>query len=236
MTAKNFLLHYVGSGLYSSQDFIAEATKLGVNRAFPVWLVKQAKIEFGIPILLATWEADPTLCVPVDPAKSKAKHPENARKKQGYATIFGYFTVDGISVAGDSLIKDNLKGKLNAVEKQIVPLEVVRECGSYTIYSIVETGQDLKDILKAFDETQKEIGGAKIFLSGKFQPLTPVKIGPTGFSRAGAVAGLDEAMIRAGQVDTIRRIAFLGEYERRTYVPKVEREAKAIGATAPQSF
>ena len=68
-----YLLHYIGYGLYKQELFEREAKKIGVQRAIGFGML--GSLEFGQPILLAHFTGA---------AVSRAE-------------IFGYFVVNGVT-------------------------------------------------------------------------------------------------------------------------------------------
>jgi hypothetical protein len=199
-----FKLHYTGKGLYGKERFIEEARRLGVSRSVPARML--SKVKWGDPILLAEYEPS-----------------DAGRFKDGKALGFGYFAVNGLSLANvpDGL-RDKLLKRLDVVDGEAVGATVRRRCGSYIVGSQYVVNDSLGELIAAIRKLSKqEQEKVKVFVNGEFSELE-FELQPINFCRTLVTVDLDldpDMIIRGtGEV----KLAFLYDYERRHYVRKSE--------------
>jgi hypothetical protein len=195
-----YYLHYVGNGLYPEGEFIKESKKYGVNRCFPLRIIKNLK--WGERILLATFQKD---------ANSEVL-------KGGTANVFGYFVVNGINIVASEHYKEQLKLSFKEGTTVDHPMEeVYRRCGSYIItnrYYIMETIPEVVEKIKTISDRMKE--PVKVFVTGKFYDYERT-ITPISFSRSVVRV---EGDMNLGSEATLTHVGFLSTYNKRSYITK----------------
>lgn len=141
-------IHFIGNSYYSKFKFIKEALKYGVTRKIPHNQFKN--IHIGDRVFLI-----------------------QGGQKGG--RVFGYFTVDRLTLENKELIEDMEKnGYIQAPIAGFTPMAVDRECGSYTVTGSF-TMYDPKatmDYIKSKDS--KEVGS--VMVGGQFYGLSTVGI------------------------------------------------------------
>jgi len=206
-----YRLHFVGKGLYSKEDFIIEAEKHGVNRAFSPKLAQ--KFNFGDKILLAQFE----------PVK---KDEEGKIIEQGKALVFGYFVLSGVTfnpVDNREEFMGKLNSQLDIINITPIGEHVSRKCGSYTIGVVATVKNDLKDIMEKAIKIAKEMEvKVKVFLSGKFYQITMKEITPIKFHRSGREVEVDVPLESEEVKDKLVR--YIGDYKQKLYLLKKDRE------------
>jgi len=163
MRTYEYLLHYVGQGLYSRKEFIDEARRLGVNRAFPITMFK--RLKWGDQILLATHNSD-----------------------NNVATVFGYYDIQGINLAGDEEAKTRFFDNIRVLKivSDDTPKPVARKCGSYYVGAVYIVEDTLEEIADKVKQATEQGGKLKVFVYGAFHALkTPREIPSMNFTRSG---------------------------------------------------
>ena len=208
------LLHFVGSKLYSPKAFSDEAKSLGVNRAFPSWLIRNAGLNYGDTVLLGDWKRDPA----INP---------NAQTRLGTARIWGGFKVEAFNVSATPKLQVRFKELLDLLKPNenasIVTRKVKRMCGEYILNETRDTKIPLPEIIKAWEEAKKDTGEeGKMFLSGAYDELPSIVpvCKPVGFSRAGVFVGFLKT-----SVGSVARpsIGFIDGYAQTKYIKKKDR-------------
>lgn len=223
---KMHILHFVGSKLYSPKAFKDEAQKIGVNRAFPSWLIKNAGLNFGDSVLLGDWSRDNTL--------NPTSH-----TRLGNARIWGKFKVTAFNVSATDRLRQRFSELLNQEkpnEKMVSePKLVTRQCGSYLLSATRETDIPLPAIIKAWEDAKVDTGEeGKMFLSGAYEDIQPEVVvrKPVGFSRAGIF--VDYLETRLGNYAR-PSIGFIDNYSQVKYVKKGDRPKEDAPAPAPSA-
>jgi hypothetical protein len=205
-----YLMNYVGTGLYSIENFAREAQAIGVNRSFPPALIKNVK--FGDKILLATFKMD------------ENEWTEN--RKRGKATVFGFYIVDGMGITGSPEVKTELRNSLTLTEYEAREYDVNRECGSYRVTSNYTVTEDLPRILEILHEICVRLGQkVKVFLNGRFVGMPSFDIEGVAFTRTALFVDIEQEL-EAEMVD--RSITEIEQYERRTYWTRSEARARGL--------
>ena len=205
-----YFLHYIGKGLYDKEDFIIEAEQIGVNRAFPSFMLK--KMNFGDRILLAQYES--------------GKQEDGKALETSKAVVFGYFVVSGLNF--------DCQNKAEFLERLVSQLKVVsigkeqnkvvkRKCGSYTIGSVYYVKDSLPDIIDKAVKIAEELQiKTKTFAGGSFHQMTLKTISPVPFTRTGFYVELNKNL----ESEKIRfsKIGFIGNYQQKKYYLKAEKK------------
>jgi hypothetical protein len=166
-------IHYINNGkggIYGKTVFVEEAKRLGVNRAFPIFIAK--KIKFGDRIYTAIYEKDP-------------KKPNKERWLDGTANVFGYFVVSSLNIVGNV---QPVYTALGITPQSSGPTKIQRSCGSYSIAHVAQTQESMDKIIA---EIEKQKLPCKIFLGGNFYDYETI-INPINFSRSVVYAEFDD--------------------------------------------
>ena len=139
---KRTWIHFVGANYYSIDKFIKEANSVGIARAIAPQVLK--KMSTGDVVLLA--------------------------QKVGKSTrIFGYFTFTTMTGLDPELVQKLKEKKIIQQLPALAPMEVERECGSYTItgsYSVADSNA----MMNLIRETDNEKIG-RVMIGGQFHYL-----------------------------------------------------------------
>lgn len=201
-----FKIHYVGKRLYSIEKFEAEAKKIGVSRAIPIFLLGE-KLKFGDMILLARYKFKEWRIVDVEKEDSK---------KFGDAEIFGYFIIDGLNLPTEITEKILPNLDVVSVDTPKTPILVSRECGEYVVMSSVQITNSLDEVV---DEIKK-IGKTKIFITGRYFPIEPhIFIQDMTFSRHILEIEIDDFVDKSVDL-TEKQIQFIDKYRQIRYITK----------------
>jgi hypothetical protein len=237
-TVNRYPMLYVGRGLYGVQKFVAEAEKLGVNRALPERIV--GSLMWGDPVLLGEWRPNmeaqrATMLLSMMDSDAPIREPHSNKglrfKRIGGAQVFGYFRVTGLNFTGPEAAKEALIAILDVVETVAVNQKVARQCGSYEIGSTSFVRDTIADIVEKAQviETMMNIR-FKWFVTGKFEPFGPLDLADAKFSR-GVVglafdAPLDLNDAKFEGEGTQHPVSFLYDYNRRIYLRKDSKEVQ----------
>ncbi len=151
-------LHFIGSGYYAKDAFAEEATKLGANRRIALRLL--GAFKWGDRVWVAQGDMQ------------KRNRSTTFRGSE----VFGYFTVDAITISPPEILAEDFIGE--ALE--VVEEEVVRGCGTYTVVNIFPTSASIAEI--AADLRLADCKELAVFLHGRFVPQEPtVRLPDYGF-------------------------------------------------------
>ena len=211
MTEHEYLMHYVGSGLYGIRRFINEAKRIGVQRAIPFNMLRHVK--WGEPILLADHKK-----VPVTPDE-----------KMPVAMVFAYFKVDSLSYQLDPDVKEKLLSKVTIVSSSMPQREhEQRACGSYDVGMSFEIKESIEEVVQKIEEAclecKKSINNFKYFLKGEIKVLdAPIIMRNTKFNRGYRKVTLDG--LKLDKEKPKKALFFLNNYSRRMYMTKDDEKA-----------
>lgn len=217
-------LHYIGHGprgVYTPARFVAEATKIGVNRSIPArWL---RGMQWGESVLLGTW----------DGKKDREGHRKDPNDREGTASIFAYFILTGLNLSASKDCKKMILKNLHIVETvERETTRVERACGSYEIGATSYVKETIAEIV-AIGEEIAEKRGEKIkwFIGGPIRALKEyVTLDPAKFTRTilnvSTQVSLTEGLDGDGEVRT-GGVSFVFSYELRKYVRRADRERLA---------
>jgi hypothetical protein len=175
--------------LYPRSGFISEARRLGVNRAIAAAVLK--KMEWGQPILVADFPKERVTVQEVERGRRKEK---KRVYLEGTAVIFGYFTVDNVTLIGLTVAaRKEFFASLNVARSWAVNERVVRACGSYIISGSAEVRNSLAEVVEKGEEIAKKYGlKIRWFVGGRYHPLEAVKIPGVKFFRGYMPVELEE--------------------------------------------
>ena len=161
--ARGIPIHFVGLRYYTVQSFIEEAEKLGVSRALPPKILKQFK--WGSKIYLAI----------------HSKREMEDGQKAPIATVFGFFTIDGINLKASQRLHDAVLNdpRVQVVEHQTFdqPMQESRGCGEYAVASATAVRVELATLIQVIEEHARRFGEKfKIMATGRFYEILPVKL------------------------------------------------------------
>lgn len=192
-------LHYIGRSTYSTnKKFINESKKYGIQRSFPINIIRHQIKQFGKEIYLGQWKF--------------THQPDGETTRLGNATVFGKMQITGLTLPAETGKK--IFGKIKNVKLQ-EPKCVNRECGKYIVVVIIFTTKTLIEILDLIEE---KIGKTKIFLTGNFIELNPnILLENMAFSRT-----LVNVFMNPTNTTEIteKEITFIKDYQQTKYHPK----------------
>lgn len=220
---RTYWLHYIGRGLYSADSFEEEAGREGVARAFPRSIL--ARMRFGDPVLLAQFEGDP-----FRPKRRDRRGRERPVNNVGKAHVFGVFRISGLNMrASDDETRIAFHDRLDIIEivTGTPPHTVRRNCGSYEVRATFIVRDDIPDLCRKAGEAEAEAGGRiRFFATGSFYPVAPhLTLDPARFNRAPIQVDLTGYNIDEPPETEGRTVAFIFDYEQRSYIPKAEAAA-----------
>lgn len=218
-----YLLHYVGSKLYSEKVFIEEAKRLGVNRCLPLRQLKS--IKFGDKILLATYvpKAIKQEQILLGESQEAQTFDKRKNKRDGTAKVFGYFTVSCINLHAPDSFKIALTSQLNIVETKDNNALFIRQCGTYILGMSHIITNSLNEVVSKIERLMLERNEkVKVFVSGEFTELN-AEISPINFSRTViAVEVVEQIPFK----DVLNVIGYIYNYEKRLYIKKYEKRGR----------
>lgn len=222
-TTNRYLLHYIGVALYTDESFKEEARQVGVNRALPP--NRLSNMKWGDPILLGRWSP-----LAKDDAAGKVIIDKAGHDKQvlGTARLLGYTNVHGINF--DCQNREEFITKLTS-QLDVTSISegggtVKRKCGSYSLGATYYVKNELADIVeKATNLADAMQLKVKVFFNGSLVDLpngAQVSISPVAFATGGIYVNLSAPLEKA--IKPEQRIAFLGNYERKKYLLKEDKQ------------
>jgi hypothetical protein len=221
----NYHLHFIGARLYDKQAFEKESHRLGVNRAFPPQVIKN--MQWGDRILLAQYEAVNTV----------SQITNLVCDRWGRANVFGYYVFDGMNLDAPDDIRQEVIKRLAVVETIDRSETVDRACGSYSIGASHCVTDTVKEIMVKLEEACKEKnfeGKIKVFVSGRYYPITPTVIEPVHFSRAGLTVELAEDI--TAPIQDKNAVRFIVNYSQRRYTKKKKKEQAGVVQKSIEGF
>lgn len=194
-----YWLHYIGKGLYSKDSFELEATRIGVQRAIPFYMLKAFK--WGDIILLAHW------------SKSEAQ-------------VFGYFALTSVTHNLPKEINDELLEKLE-VTLILQPNNAYenRQCGAYFNGAIAYINNSIEDIEREAIKVCGKVGASpnefKWFLKGYYKPLEQMVIlKPAKFTRGYLRTKIQDLNLKTLPQEEHGSLIWIYNYQKRTYLRK----------------
>jgi len=200
-----YWLHFIGNRLYGIKRFIAEARRLGVQRAVPFHQLKH--FRYNDVVLLATY---------------------NKIEDEDVAHVFGYFRITGL-VYNLEEANEKLLEKLDIVKTVDCGGKTeTRACGSYCVGSAYIVNDDLPEIYEKAKETCKEAkvdpNKYKWFLKGPLIVLDePVILRGQKFFRGYRQVEIEGLEIPKPSGES-RYLIWIYDYKQRKYLPKRERD------------
>lgn len=225
-------LHYAGSRLYSPEKFEAEAGRIGIARALPMWCIRQ-NLAWGDVVLLATYTGHKG-------TDGKTLKGSDGKPYWGKANAWGYFVLSGLNLDAPPEVREALMRALHVVRvEKFPPIKIERECGAYIIESAAYVRESLPEIIRALEDILERIHvfgeklGIRLFITGTtMRPLAPhVTIEPVTFTRTIVKVDLEDfsPFVTPPEAEADGRpIAFIadGSYSARRY-KKLSPEEKA---------
>lgn len=213
-----YYLHYVGSKLYPKEVFIKEAETVGVNRCFPIPLIKNLK--WGDKILLGIYHPKEIKQIETQLTIEGKEEKQDRRKNKsnGKAEVFGYYIVTGLNLVASDEFKMKLMAQLNIVKSTEKNQPVNRQCGSYVMGTSYTVTDDISDIIKKAQDLERDFKTEKIkfFVAGIFKKLT-LDIEPINFTRALIPVTL-ETELALEDLEFLKEVGIILNYSKRAYI------------------
>ena len=227
-TVSKHWVQIVTSRCYTRERFIREAKRIGVNRTVNSHLLGQ--MEWGEKVLVADWQGIRRIVQHIEVANAESLNGKPLTKKkvtapEGSLLPFGFYTVDTVIPQGftDEAHKEFIGSLDIAGEVGGAPTRVVRGCGLYTLAGGFIVRDSIAIIVaKAEAVAKKHNLKLKWFVGGRYYDLGETK----PISGMKWQMGYRQIELETPPVEgeSLKQIQFMQDYERKTYVPKAERE------------
>lgn len=226
--AKTSWFMIVTSQMYSHTKFVAEAKKLGVNRAIAARVLRH--MEWHDPVFLSDWvstEAAPN----VRRIVTKTETGRSVYAPTGKAIVFGYFNIDQVIPNGfTDEAREEFHKRLDIVrEIAMESVHVARKCGSYDLGGGFQVRDSIEKIVEKAEIIAKKYQlKLKWFAGGAIHEIAQTEVPNVKYSRAPYKIQATSLPHTEKTPEAFEFVRFMGGYERKIYVTKQERDQAKV--------